>query len=222
MKKALLCAACLLALSFGPSVHATTISLYLQETGKAALTASSNTGFVTINSTTYGNFLLNEVLGLGTPLRQTPELNLQTLDVSSFGLNKQVTLTIKLTETGLNALKNPQPVVSVLAGILSGISSETISTYYDSSDTAYGTGTLLSTKTFTSTGVKSFTQDGSISAFGPYSETEIISATFGVTPGTDSLSSSALISPVPEPSALLLLGSGLLALACVIKMKSLA
>jgi hypothetical protein len=191
------------------AANATVISLSLQEGGWAPITASSSTGEVSVVNTTYGDFTLNTVTGLGTPFYMTPELNLETLDVSNSGLMSPETLTIELTETGLTSASATAPVLSAFTGNLTGVTDETISTYYDTTDAAYGMGSLLGTANFSAAGSNSLNVGGMIDATGPYSETAVITATFA-SGGPDTLDSSAHIT-APEPSTLALMGLGLLA-----------
>lgn len=197
------------ALVGSAAANATVISLSLQESGWAAVTASSSTGDVSIVNTTYGDFMLNTVTGLGTPFYTTPELNLETLDVTNTGLTSPKTLTIMLTETGLNPTSASNPVLSAFTGNLTGVTSETVSSYYDTTDAAYGTGNLLGTASFSAAGSNSLNVGGEIDATGPYSETAVITATFA-SGGPDTLDSSAHIT-APEPATLGLMALGLAA-----------
>jgi hypothetical protein len=198
-------------------MQADTISVSVQEGALTALTASSGTGFVDIaNGTTYGDFTIESLTGSGSPLFAVPYLDLSTFDVTT-SLTSSATLTIMLTETGLTLPSSPLSVDSAFTGILNGVTSETISSYYDASNTAYGTGTALGTTTFTAAGSNSTDAPGTITASGLFSETEIIVATFGPTNGpAESLNSSALItSTAPEPVSMGIVGAGLLGVGLV-------
>lgn len=213
MKKLTFTAALAGALLSASAMQAVEISLSLQETGDSPVTASSATGSVSINNTSYDDFTLNTVTGLGTPFYSTPELNLETLNVSSNSLTSSKTLTIELTETGLTPASPSESVLNSFTGILTGVTSETISSYYDPTDTAYGTTDPLATTTFTAAGSNSMNFNGVITASAPYSETEIITATFAAG-GPDTLNSSDHITPaVPEPLSMGLLGGGLFGLS---------
>ncbi|HWF46632.1 MAG TPA: PEP-CTERM sorting domain-containing protein [Bryobacteraceae bacterium] len=188
------------------------ISLSVQEGALPALTVGPSSGSVVSinNGTTYGDFTIESLTGSGSPLFAVPYLDLSTFDVTT-SLTSSATLTIMLTETGLTLPSSPLPVSSAFIGILSGVTSETISSYYDASNTAYGTANSLGTTTFTAAGSNSTDKFGTITAPGLVSETEIIVATFAPTGGlTDSLNSSALItSTAPEPVSMGVVGAGL-------------
>lgn len=199
-----------------PSAFASpTLYLSLQESGDSPLTANSGTGVVSMNNSSYGDFTVTNITGTGTPTLANPDLNLQTLNVSTANLSTSKTLTIELTETGITGVPNPGVFFSSLTGNLHGVTSETISTYTDPSNTPFGTADLLATTTFTTTGANSYNKTSTGATNNPYSETEIIVAVFGATTNNpDRLDSSADISaPVPEPASLALLGGSLLGLA---------
>jgi hypothetical protein len=198
-------------------MQAGTISVSVQEGALTALAANSTTGFVDIaNGTAYGDFTIESLTGSGSPLFAVPYLDLSTFDVTT-SLTSSATLTIMLTETGLTLPSSPLPVNSAFIGILNGVTSETISSYYDASNTAYGTAASLGTTTFTTAGSNSTNQSGTITAPGLFSETEIIVATFGPTNGsTASLNSSALItSSAPEPVSMGVVGAGLMGVGLI-------
>ncbi len=211
-----------LAVGLSPA-FATTVSLSIQETGTVgSLTASSSTGFVSIANAGYGDFQINDVSGTGSPVFNTPNLNLQTLNVSSLTLAASKTLTIELTETGLTGIPNPALYFNAFSGILNGVSSEKLTTYTDPSNTAFGTTDQVATATFTTKGGNSFNVSASAPTGHPFSETEIIVATFGPTSGkADSLDSSIFMgTAIPEPASLALIGVGLLGLAVARKRRA--
>lgn len=223
MKKNLLMAFVGLAgsLLYVSSAQATSVpalSLSLQEDSMAAVTGGSSTGVVSMNNVTYGDFLLNTVSGIGTPVLGSPYLDLQTLNISTPTMTGGHTLTIKLTETGLTATTSSLPLTSAFTGILNGVSSETVTSYYDASNTAFGTANVLDTATFggLSNNVTMSANENISNLSNPFSETEIIVANFSA--GMDTLNSSALIeagTSTPEPASCALIGGGLLGVALI-------
>jgi hypothetical protein len=224
MKKTFLITFAGLAVSLlsASSVQATTVPMLtvsLQEDALTALTSNSTTGSVIMNNTNYGDFLLNNVTGLGAPLLSSPYLNLQTLNISMASLNANHTLTIMLTETGLTATTSSLPLTSAFTGILSGVSSETVTSYYDASNAQFGTAHMLNTSTFTAMSNNStqVSNENIANLSNPFSETEIMVATFSAG-SMDSLNSSAVIqagTSTPEPASCALIGGGLLGVALI-------
>jgi len=205
------------ALLLSSTVHANTLDIKVSQTGYSSLNATGS-GTVSISDQSIGDFTVESVIGTGTPVFSEPYLDLEDLDVTKNFDNTTATLTIELTETGLKLSSSPLGVISSFTGNLNGVTSETISTYYDPSDTAYGMANLLGTATFTDSGSNSLNQFGTITDSGYFSETEVIVATFGVpSGGPDSLNSSALITaaPVPEPVSMGIAGAGLFAFGLV-------
>jgi|GEM_PF-3320599 len=195
---------------------ATNLQISLQETGYSDTTSSSPSGAVSINNMNYGDFQINTVSGIGSPVFGAPTLDLQTLNITSTSLAASHTLTIMLTQTGVTGLSNPFSFLSNFSGILTGVTSEQITSYVDPSNTAFGTADQLSTVHFTAAGSNAFNQVAQGPTANPFSETEIIVATFAPTTTGDGLNSSAVISSaVPEPASLALLGGGLLGLAFI-------
>lgn len=111
-----------------------------------------------------------------------------------------------------------------------GVTSETITSYYDPSNTGYGTANVLSSSTFNAGNVANCSTAGSLLACqssqtalenianlsAPFSETEVITASFAA--GSDTLTSNALIeagATAPEPASCALIGAGLLGVALI-------
>ncbi|MBV9157868.1 MAG: PEP-CTERM sorting domain-containing protein [Acidobacteriaceae bacterium] len=206
-----------LAIALPSAFGSPMVYLSLQETGFAADTANSSSGFVSLTTGSYGDFQINNVTGTGSPVFSAPDLNLQTLNVSATTLSSSKTLTIELTQTGITGVPTPFNFDNAFTGILKGVTSETLTTYTDPGNTAFATTDMVATTTFTTSGANSVNQMAIAPTGTPFSETEIIVATFGPTTGvSDSLDSSILMgSAVPEPTSIALLGGGLLGLALI-------
>lgn len=212
MKNLYLLGALFCALVSSSTIQANTLDITVSQAGYFPLYAFGN-GTASISNQSIGDFTVESVVGTGSPVFNEPYLDLEDLDVTKNFDNTAATLTIELTETGLKLNSSPLGVISSFTGNLNGVTSETISSYYDPSDAAYGMANLLGTATFTASGSNSLNQFNTITDSGYFSETEVIVATFGVpSGGPDSLNSSALItaSPAPEPVSMGIAGLGLL------------
>lgn len=157
---------------------------------------------VALYSGTVGNFTTSIDAGLGYPgVGSLPD---PVLDLTSADLTTDTsggTLTISLTETGFG----PTPAGNFFSSLVGNYvgASAVMDTYYDTSDTPFGTGIHLAS---------GLTDNQSLTTFvpainGPYSLTEIIT----VTAGSNSLTSVDAIVDTPEPGSASLLGAGLLA-----------
>jgi hypothetical protein len=156
-------------------------------------------------SGTIGNFTASIDIGAGFPAigaASDPILDLTSLDLTTG--TSGGTLTVSLTETNFTTTTAAKEFLSSITGIYSNSSAQ-MTTYYDTANTQFGTGTLLS----------SGLSDNQASLVllppitGPYSLTEILT----ITAGSNSLTSiDAAIVDAPEPASLSLLGAALLAL----------
>ncbi len=195
-----------------PQARADTVSIGLQESGvDGGVITTVATGSGTASySGSYGTFTLNNVTGTGTPYVPEPDVSSSSDNTSSSSAG---TLTVYVTETGVTSALGTYNMLSGLAlTLLEGdITSVTESTYVDTSDTAYGLGTLLSTDTFTS---PNSVQDiaGTPDFTSPYSITEVYTITATGAGNADSVIS---VENVPEPGSLALLGTGLFALGMI-------
>jgi hypothetical protein len=171
-------------------------------TGSANDSASPGTAFY---SGIIGNFTTSIDIGTGFPAIGAPSdpvLDLTSLDLTTGTAGG--TLTVSLTETGFTTTTVAKEFLSDITGVYSS-SSALMSTYFDTTNKPFGTGTLLSSGLLDN-------QASLVSVppiAGPYSLTEILT----VTAGPSSLTSiDAAIIDAPEPSSLPLLGAALLGL----------
>jgi hypothetical protein len=152
-------------------------------------------------SGTIGNFTTSIDIGLGYPgVGSLPD---PVLDLTSADLTTKTsggTLTISLTETGFG----PTPAGNFLSSLVGNYvsASAVMDSYYDTSDTPFGTGSHLASGLTDNQSV--YTLVSPIT--GPYSLTEIIT----VTAGSNSLTSLDAVVDTPEPGSASLLGAGLL------------
>jgi PEP-CTERM motif len=128
-----------------------------------------------------------------------------------------VTVTIWVTETDVNLGPTPQKL-SFVSGLtqnqLPDGATVTETTWFDASNTAYGTGTQLATATFTSIGTNGPVTTV-VDAFAPYSITEEYQVTFSLPTPPTALSTIDLttttegpIPIVPEPSTWVMMAIG--------------
>jgi len=164
-----------------------------------------------------GDWVLNIVVGVGSPL--ISDLNTARLDLSSLNVTGQSeyggTLTISLTETG-NAVPFGDTSYAVEIG---GTSDGSVSfqSYVDSTNTAFGTETLLYDTGLLTGGAFSISGNGAVSVSGPYSITTVATITHAYGRSVSGFNNSV---EIPEPAGLALLGLGLLGLAFGIRKTS--
>lgn len=180
------------------------------------LTDFSNSGAV-LYVGTIGNWVLNVTLGTGDPIigdDRTARIDLSSLNVTGQS-DEGGTLTISLTNTNVTVPHGDTSYLVELGGTTGGEIS--FQSYVDSTNTAFGTETLLYDTGLIGSGAFSGSAFGLVGVQGPYSITTVATLTHDHGRALTGFNHGVEIS---EPAGLALLGIGLLALFWGIRRRS--
>ncbi len=156
-----------------------------------------------------GDWTINVTTGLSKPAlgdALTPILDLNSLNMTSSG--PAGTITLEFTETGFGSQPNAAHVGTAIGGTTTG--NVTFRSFFDAANQAFGQGTELTNSSYTGP-VFSGTGWNSLEASDPFSLTLLVAITHDGRPWQ--LTSFDATVQVPEPASLLLVGTGLLAMA---------
>lgn len=161
-----------------------------------------------------GAFLINVSTGVTKPALGSaiaPELDLNSIDVTG---SSDGTLQISFTETGFVGWSPAlASYTSAIGGTVSSGGSLTYNTYLDTSNTPFGTGTQLTSQTFSGGAFSDSRGSLDFLISGPYSLTQVI--TLKHEGPFQASSFNATLTSVPEPASIALFGTGLLGVAAM-------
>lgn len=178
----------------------------------------TNSGTVIFDSS-MGAYSINFAVGTSTPAigsPQQPVLDLNSMDITSRN-GSGGTLNFALTDTGYVSSASPiTAFLNAVGGTLSGSgSSYSVNTYMDCGDAAFGTGTLLTSQSFSGPSFSGNASADAASCGHAYSLTQLITLQM---PGGAQFSGDSSLA-VPEPSTIALFGAGLLGLGFALRRK---
>jgi hypothetical protein len=178
----------------------------------------TDSGTVVFNSA-MGAYSINFAVGTSTPAIGTPEqavLDLNSMDITSRS-GSGGSLNFALTDTDYVSSASPiTAFFNAVGGTLSGSgSSYSVKTYMDCGDAAFGTGTLLTSQSFSGPSFSGNASADAASCGHAYSLTQLISLQM---PGGAQFSGDSSLA-VPEPSTIALFGAGLVGLGFALRRK---
>jgi hypothetical protein len=196
---------------------ADTVTWNILVNGSSIGSASTSTGIFDSGLISGGGFTV-DINGTVPPSQMPPNFSTNSLTIQSNGTAGPATVTIEVSDQGLSSgavtTLNTFDTNSLDNSVFT---SDTITNYYDTTDTLNGTQHTLSSATFTGEG--SFSNGPNAAGLlggSDYSETTIYTFNFASngTGNAESVSaSSEIVAATPEPSSLALLGTTLLGAA---------
>ena len=208
------------ALCFAAQAQASLISIGLQTAGVnggAITTVATDGGIGAVMyggvGSTFGYFNINQISATGAPILAQGNLATTSVNVNS---SNAATITVYITEQGLTAPVGSTNFLSAFTqnNFFGNVLSVVESTLYSSTNQLYA-GTQMGTATFTTPGPTTATSNYNVGTSGLYSETAVYVVTVGSGGGTanDTINITAAAAATPEPSSLMMLGTGLMSAA---------